>query len=118
MELDEMRAARDRLDAEIRAAEKNTAAAWNSVLPDCEEALGGYLRVAGIMPGVRSRGRKNEVIWEVGEGELTVTFAYDDTQHGPGLSLAAGGAVRVEWKRPPDPKLLVILAAALLGRLS
>jgi hypothetical protein len=116
MELDEMRAARDRLDAEIRAAEKNTAAAWNSVLADCEKTLGGYLRVAGIVPGVRSR--KNEVIWEVGDGELTVTFAYDDTQHGPGLSLAARGAVRVEWQRPPDPKLLVILAAGLLGRLS
>jgi hypothetical protein len=112
--LDEMRAERDRLDAEIAAAEKKERAHWNMALDGCECALGEWLRKNSVE--WQARERKNEETWDIGHGALTVTFGQDDGEHGRGLSMASGQTLTLEWSAVPEPERLISVVAVLLGR--
>lgn len=112
--LADLRARRDALDEEIRVAEANARADWNFALNRCEDALVNWLQAHSVEYG--SRDRKNETIWDIGHGALTVTFVTDDGQYGPGaLRMTSGGTLNLEWSEVPEPERLLAIVAVLLN---
>jgi hypothetical protein len=114
VKLDEMRAERDRLDAEIAAAENQERANWNAAMAACEDALSDWLRGHAVSQVARER--KNAVIWDIGHGALTATFARDGENYGRGLSMVSGKTLTLEWSEVPKPERLISVVAVLLGR--
>jgi hypothetical protein len=111
--LADLRARRDALDEEIRKAEDLAAADWNSALDRCEGALVEWLHAHSVEYG--GRDRKNEVTWDCGHGALTVTFAMDDGEHRPGLRMASGRVLYLEWSEVPEPDRMLAIVAVLLN---
>lgn len=117
MNLTEMRAERDRLDAEIAATEKQGRENWNSALNRCEDALIEWLHGHSVEYG--SHERKNATTWDVGHGALTVTFVADDGQYGPGaLRMTSGQTLTLDWSEVPEPARMLAIVAVLLGKTS
>lgn len=114
--LSEMRAERERLDKEIRAAEEQAHRDWNSKLDACESALFNWCSSTGIE--FDSRDRKNEVIFTVGHGAMTVWFGYHrDEHHVPDtLRMVSGMTLSLEWTEIPDPDRFMNLVKVLLGK--
>lgn len=113
MNLGDMYEERARLDAAIRAAEKQEHESWNLALGDCQDALVAWLRYRMIE--VERRVRKNEETWDIGHGALVVTFGEDGTQWARSLRMVSGKTLTLEWSEVPQPNRLVAVAAALLG---
>lgn len=114
--LADLRARRDALDEEIRTAEANARADWNSALDDCETAFSDWLASRSIE--ATSRERKNVVIVDVGNGALTAMFVRDDAQYGPGALRVVSGreqTVTLEWNHVPESGRLLAIVAALLN---
>lgn len=113
MNLAEMRAERDRLDAQIAAAEKQAREDWNTALSMCEDALVKWLKEHGIEYGRHDR--KNEVTWDAGHGALAVTFGYAGENYGRSLRMTSGGTLALEWSQVPAPERMLAIVAALLN---
>lgn len=113
MNLTEMRAERDRLDAEIAAAEKQERENWNEALDYAVCVLGDWLREHSVE--AERRERKNEVVWNVGHAALVVTFAYADGEHSPGLRMISGQTLTLDWSEVPEPARMLAIVAVLLG---
>jgi hypothetical protein len=111
--LAQMRAKRDRLDAQIKAAEKQRSLTWNTRLDDCAEVLGAWCLKAGVETETRSR--KNEQIWDAGHGALTVHFGYSGSNYEGGLRLVSGRTLTLEWREVPEPDRFMQIVKALLG---
>jgi hypothetical protein len=114
MDIEAMRAERDRLDAQIREAEKLERANWNIALDACEEALGTWLRERKVE--YTTRERKNTETWDVGHGALEVTFVSADEQYGQGgLRMVSGRTLTLEWSEVPEPARMLAVVAVLLN---
>jgi hypothetical protein len=111
--LAEMRAERDRLDAEIAAAEKKACEDWNTALSACEDALVNWLHEHAIE--YSRADRKNEVTWDAWHGALTVTFGFAEANYGFGMRMTSGGTLSLEWSEVPEPARLLDIVAALLN---
>jgi hypothetical protein len=117
--LEEMRAERDRLSAEIAKVEARARADWNESLNQCEIAL------HRLMPGSEGSGayalknRKNENIWDInGEcGVVHVRFGYLQESWGPWLQVKAG-AVSLGWATdaPVDVDSFIAIVAVLMRK--
>jgi hypothetical protein len=114
MNLAEMRAERDRLVAEIAAAEKQERENWNEALSVCEDGLASWLRGHGIE--VTASERKNETVLDVGHGALTVAFGFAEANYGHWLRMTSGQTLTLEWSEVPAPARLLDIAAVLLNR--
>jgi hypothetical protein len=114
MDIEEMRAERDRLDAEITSAEKAARDRWNEALDAFAAALGDWLCEHKVE--VQSRDRKNAVISDVGHGALEVTLVYSDEQYGPGaLRMVSGKTLTLEWSEVPELSRALAIVAVLLN---
>lgn len=108
-----LEARRAALDAEIRRVKQDERQAWNDGIDQCESALNDWLGEHAIE--VTTRDRKNETIWDVGHGALTVTFGEAGTEWAPGLRLLSGGTLTLEWSEVPTPARFLAIVAALLN---
>ena len=113
MDLSEMRAERDRLDAEIAAAEKQACENWNTALAACEDALVRWLKEHKIE--YTRRDRKNETIWDVGHGALTANFGFAGEHYGSWMRVESGRTLTLEWSEVPEPERMLAIVAALLN---
>lgn len=114
-DLVQMRAERDRLDSEIRAAEQAQRGAWNKALVDVEVAFSAWLREQHVID-VDKRERKNAEIWDIGNGALVATFARDEENYRRALYVQSGATLRLEWSEVPGPARFLAVVAVLLGR--
>lgn len=114
-DLVQMRAERDRLDSEIRAAEQAERGAWNRALGEASGALSAWLHEQHVIDVAR-RERKNAEILDVGNGALTATFARDEENYSRGLRVQSGKTLTLEWSEVPEPARFLAVVAVLLGR--
>ena len=112
--LADLRARRDALNEEIRAAEEREVEAWNERLDECEHALDKWIVAHKI--DVDRREAWNEVTWDVGHGALTVTFGCDGTQWSRCLRLVSGKTLTSEWSEVPEPERFLAIVAVMLGK--
>jgi hypothetical protein len=114
--LADLRARRDALDAEIREVEARERENWNTALNACEDALTNWLNEHKIEWDARPR--KNETIWDIGHGALSVTFGADEAQYSRGLWAVSGrnGTLRLAWSEVPEPERFLAVVAVLLGK--
>ena len=112
--LAELRASREKLDAEIAAREAEARTSWNEELLDCAMRLEDWLRARKLEFTVRDR--RNTEIWNIGHDALTITFARDEGEYHPGLYAISGGTLTLEWQELPEPDRFARICAACLNR--
>jgi hypothetical protein len=114
VDLQEMRAERDRLNAAISEAERKERQNWNLALADLENSLEAWLREQAI--DADDGERKNETTWDIGHGALSVTFGRDEEGRARSLRMVSGRTLTLEWSELPEPPRMLAIVAALLNR--